>query len=130
MAGMGNDVVVELRLIGGRAFAAQVGQVDTAMGRLETQADRTAKASGRLQSGLDRAAGSFRKVAGRAGAAAAATGGLFALKGGLAFNAQIESATTTFAHFFHSTDRAKDLVQSLWDLAAKTPFEFPQLLQA
>lgn len=53
-----------------------------------------------------------------------------ALKMGLGFQASIETATVQFEVLLGSTEAAQERVKELSDFAAKTPFQFPEVLKA
>ncbi len=58
-------------------------------------------------------------------------GGAMSLAGAwIASNASMEQTQVAFTGLLHSADAAKTLLKQLWDFAAKTPFEFPQLTAA
>ena len=90
------------------------------------------KASGTLK-GIGGALGGIGRVA--AGAAVAGVGALvggFALAGGAAIsmNAQLETSTLQFETLMGDSDRARAHVESLFDFAAKTPFETGPIIEA
>ena len=90
------------------------------------------KAGGTLK-GIGGALGGIGRVA--AGAAVAGVGALvggFALAGGAAINmnAQLESSTLQFETLMGDSDRARAHVESLFDFAAKTPFETGPIIEA
>src|SRR5262245_52723321 len=45
-------------------------------------------------------------------------------------NSQLEQATLSFARFTGGTEQAQKYLEQLQDMAAQTPFEFPQLVEA
>jgi len=49
---------------------------------------------------------------------------------GIRFNAQLESSRLAFETMLGSTEAAKEMLDGLYELAAKSPFEFPQLIEA
>jgi tape measure domain-containing protein len=127
-----DEVVVKLKLEGGRLFAssaeaagASLLTIESGAKRAETASWNLGKAFGRANSALDPLRRSL-KLATTGVIGLTAAGGLI----GLRFNSQIEQATVSFGQFLGSTRSAKKLVGDLWKLAATTPFEFPQLLQA
>lgn len=58
----------------------------------------------------------------------AATAG--AVKVGIQFNANMEQSKVAFTNLLGSADEAQGMLDRLYDVAAKTPFEFPQLVQS
>lgn len=104
------------------------------MGKNEVEIVVTAedKASGTLK-GITGSLGSIGKIAG-----GAALGGIGALVGGFAvagsaaidMNSQLETSTLQFATLMGDSDKAAAHVKSLFDFAAKTPFETGPIIEA
>lgn len=91
----------------------------------------------------DRASGVLRGISGAAGTVAkvaggVALGGIAALAGGFALagrsaismNAQLETSTLQFETLMGDAGRAEEHVKSLFDFAAKTPFETGPIIEA
>jgi len=99
---------------------------------LEVQITATDKASGTLK-GLNSTLGGLAKTTGVALGAAlgSAVVGLGALgASALSTNAELETATLQFETLLGSTDAAKEHIATLYEFAAKTPFETGPILQA
>ncbi len=60
----------------------------------------------------------------------AAFSAIAAVKMGLGFSADIETANVQFEVLLGSTEKAEARVKELYDFAAKTPFQFPEVLAA
>jgi tape measure domain-containing protein len=126
-----------MRTDGARAFASEVNADAEAVQRL----GRNTEAAGRSMS---RSAGRMRSMSsvssamgrnlqtvqrGMTGVGVAIGGmGTLALKTGIQFNATMESQTTAFTGFLGSTAKAKAYLNDLYKIAAKTPFEFEDVV--
>jgi tape measure domain-containing protein len=127
-----NDVIVRLRMLGASAFTASAKGAASAVRGIGNAADSTGKKGGKLSGALDRAGGALGGVwtiAGRAGVALGAAGGA-AVGMGLKFNAGMEQSQVAFTNLLGSSSEAQGMLDRLYKIAAKTPFEFPQLTQA
>src|SRR5262245_66658766 len=62
------------------------------------------------------------------GAIAVGALGAAAVATGIKFNASMETQVTAFRGFLGSAEKTDRYVRSLYDLAAKTPFEFEDVL--
>lgn len=126
-----SELITKIRAEGVDAYARD-------MGKAESVTDKTAKnmnAAGKSASGLGSAFGGVAKQA-----AGVATGlGVFHLAqsavGGLGgaivgFNARMEQATIGFTTMLGSGEKARSFLGELQTFAAKTPFEFPELVTA
>jgi tape measure domain-containing protein len=132
VAGTVDIGTIQLRLIGEREV--QIGLVQTAAATeaVEKSTDRLGRTMGHTARRgfiMNQMLFTLRRVA------YATTLGLGALTTagvawGLSFNSQMEQATVAFTYFTGSAQLAQKEVDYLFELAAKTPFEFPQLLDA
>jgi hypothetical protein len=84
--------------------------------------------------GIDKSLGAIKwgAIAAGVGLVASKLGGLLSagIKRGVEFNSSIEQASVTFKVLTGSADKARKRVKLLYDYAAKTPFEFPDVLNA
>jgi tape measure domain-containing protein len=116
------DLILRMRAAGTSAF---VGSVHAGAAAVE----ETAKAGGRATRSLKNAASAMSRFAqrgalGLGGVAAAAVG--FGLK----FNASMEQSQVAFTNLLGSGAKAHAMLDQLYALAAKTPFEFPELVKS
>jgi tape measure domain-containing protein len=127
-----NDVIVRLRMLGASAFTASAKGAASSVRGIGAAADSTSKSGGRLSGALDKAGGALGGVwtlAGRAGVALGAAG-VAAAGVGLKFNAGMEQSKVAFTNLLGNSSEAQAMLDRLYKIAAKTPFEFPQLTQA
>jgi tape measure domain-containing protein len=116
-----NNVVVELQLVGGRAFAAQAHLAGEAVGSIGDEATKAQKKSGGFMSKM----GPGLAIVGRAamsGAAAVGAAGAAAVGMGLKFNASLESAQTRFKLFTGSAEEAAKVVEMVNQVASNSTF--------
>jgi len=92
------------------------------------------KAGDNVESDSGRIKGAFGAIAGTAlkvgGATAAIWGGGNALAAGIKYNAQLEQAKIGFTTMLGSAQKAGAFLNTLQAFAAKTPFNFPELVTA
>lgn len=127
-----NDVIVRLRMLGASAFTASAKGAASAVRGIGDAADSTTKKGGKLDSALTSAGGALAgvwRVAGQAGIALGVAGGA-AVGMGLKFNAGMEQSRVAFTNLLGNADDAQAMLDKLYTVAAKTPFEFPQLTSA
>jgi tape measure domain-containing protein len=124
-----NDIIVRLRMLGSAAFTSAASGAAGAVRGIGDAADATAKKSGKLSGALDKAGGALGGIwtlAGHAGAGVAAAG-VAAAGMGLKFDAGMEQSKVAFTNLLGGADEAQAMLDRLYKIAAKTPFEFPQL---
>lgn len=127
-----NDVIVRLRMLGAAAFQANANAAATSVRGIGDAADKTAGKSKRLDSSMAAVGAASAKVgrfALRAGAAVATAGGA-AVAMGVKFDAGMEQSRVAFTNLLGSADKAETTLDRLYDIAAHTPFEFPELTKA
>lgn len=127
-----NDVIVRLRMLGAAAFKATADAAAGSVLGIGDAAETTAGKSKRLD-GAMRSIGSASAAVGRvaigAGGALAAAGGA-AVAMGIKFDAGMEQSKVAFTNLLGGADEAQAMLDRLYSIAAKTPFEFPQLRDA
>ena len=119
-------------MLGASAFTGDARSAASAVRGIGDAADSTTKKGGKLSGALDKAGGALAgvwSIAGRAGVALGAAGAA-GVGMGLKFNAGMEQSTVAFTNLLGSADEAHGMLDRLYTIAAKTPFEFPQLTQA
>lgn len=104
---------------------ADTSNFDRGMGQVKSSLVSTDSMLSRFASGV----GSAFKVAGAVTFGAAALIGGAVAKTGVEFNALKEQADIAFTTMLGSGEKAKSFLDDLQKFAAKTPFEFPDLLQ-
>jgi tape measure domain-containing protein len=123
-------IEVWLRMRDARRFQSDAKGSASALRSISSAAG--SRVWGRFNTGLQGARqqlagiGTATKVAGAGFVAMGAVSG----KMGLNFNATMESNTVAFTNFLGSTKRATVFLDDLYQMAAKTPFEFPELAGA
>lgn len=128
-----DSILVKLRLDGERLFNAGMARSSAAVSRFGYAAE---SAGGSLRTGIQH--GSNAAAAGvaalgraaRIGALAVGTLALVGTKMGIDFNASMESNTVAFKNFLGSTKAAQRQLDYLYKTAAKTPFEFTDIVNA
>jgi tape measure domain-containing protein len=113
------------------------GELNAKLGLSTSEFDSKVDASGRKLQALD---GKVRGIASKIGGvlkgvaltgAVAFAGGLVAAAvAGIKYNSTIQQTTIAMGTMLHSTSKAKALIADVAKLAAKTPFEFPELADA
>lgn len=119
-------------MLGASAFTASAKGAASAVRGIGNAADSTTKQGGKLSSALDKAGGALGGVwtmAGRSGVALGAAGAA-AVGMGLKFNAGMEQSRVAFTNLLGNSSEAEAMLDRLYKIAAKTPFEFPQLTSA
>jgi tape measure domain-containing protein len=127
-----SDVIVRLRLAGQAAFLsgtqAAARGVDS-IGKSTMQTDKHATKFGKTIGGLGATLAPLSTAAGVGFAGlGVAIGG--AVKQGIDFNANMQQSRTAFTNLLGSSSEAQAMLDRLYNVAAKTPFEFPQLVQS
>ena len=125
-------VEVQLRLQGQRLFLQQVRQSAGAIRELERETGRfgsSAQIASRRGFLMNQMLFTARRLAYSATLAfgAAAAGAVYM---GMKFNMSMETSTVAFTQFLGSEQAASKELDYLYELAAKTPFEFGQLVSA
>lgn len=119
------DIILRLRVIGGRQAAGELQQVAVSAGRVEKSGGGAAKSTkglGGALGGLRGGMGMVGRLAGAAGFAGVGVSALAAVKSGLQFNASLESSRTRFRLFTHSAAEAAKVVDEVNNVAAKSTF--------
>lgn len=73
--------------------------------------------------------GALTSLPGILGVAGGVAGVAWLVKGSLEFSSNMEQAQIAFTTMLGSAEKAKSFIQELWQFAAKTPFEFPDVQQ-
>jgi tape measure domain-containing protein len=123
---------VHLQMTGATAFNSAATTASVNVSHIGTAAQSANRSTGRMGGIMSKAAGGLAFVGQTAGAAATALGGaaLAATGLGLKFNASMEQSKVAFTNLLGNADAAQSMLDKLYDVAAHTPFEFPQLTQA
>jgi tape measure domain-containing protein len=131
-----DDVDIRVRMRGAKQAERDAKGVASGLDRVGASSRRAGaglaflKGAGRgISSTLSDFGGAARRGALTFGTFATATAA-FAGKQGLQFNATMEQNTIAFANFLGSTRAAKAYLSDLYNVAARTPFEFPELTEA
>lgn len=124
-----NDVIVRLRMLGAAAFKGAADAAAKSVRSIGTEADKTSKKGEGLRKGMAGAGGALATFAKRGAIGLAGVGTAAAIMG-VKFNASMEQSTVAFTNLLGSQDKAKSMLDELYGIAAKTPFEFPQLVQS
>jgi hypothetical protein len=119
-------------MTGATAFNSAATTASVNVSHIGTAAQSANRSTGRMGGIMSKAAGGLAFVGQTAGAAATALGGaaLAATGLGLKFNASMEQSKVAFTNLLGNADAAQSMLDKLYDVAAHTPFEFPQLTQA
>ena len=125
------DLVFRIKAVGTQQFARQMEEDAAAVGHLESktkQANTAMRALGRTSTRASSGMRGFNTLAKRT---AITLGGLGvgAVVVGLKFDAMLEQQRTAFTGFLGSTSAATKYLNQLYKLAAKTPFEFQDVLK-
>lgn len=126
------DIIVRLRMLGASAFNSAAKGASSAVRDIGNATEETAKKSGKFGSALDRAGtalSGFWAMSGRAAAGVGAAG-VAAAGMGVKFDAGMEQSKVAFTNLLGSGDEAQAMLDRLYKIAAKTPFEFPQLTRS
>jgi tape measure domain-containing protein len=127
-----NDVIVRLRMMGAAIFKSAADSAAKGVRGIGEAATDSGKAASRFSGLLDKASGpltALGTLSTRAGVALGVAGGA-AVGMGLKFNAGMEQSTVAFTNLLGNADEAQAMLDRLYKIAAKTPFEFPQLTQS
>jgi tape measure domain-containing protein len=132
MATLRDTILTELRLMGQRAYTVGMDAAAAATERLaaaNVSVDKSAQAMGHQ---LNQSAFNMGNVIHMAGRLAFALGavGTAAAYIGIKFDASMEQSQVAFTELLGSAGKANTMLQDLFELAARTPFEFPQLVDA
>lgn len=126
-------VQIMLRATGGRQVRAEVGTASKSLGGLRRSAvgadSAAARMSKTLRNDVSRAMGATVRAAQYAAVGIAGVG-VAAAKMGLEFNASMEQNRVAFKYFLGDAQTANAYINDLYQLAAKTPFEFQPLAHA
>lgn len=115
------------------AFTASTDGIEKAFASVDKMGDRFGKSFSAFE---EIATGAFRRVGEMAVNAVGsaineiADLGKSVIETGINFNAMQENATTAFTTMLGSGEKAKSFLDDLQAFAAKTPFEFPDLVQS
>ncbi len=111
-----------------RNFRSAVDQTDASLGRMAATSGKSMLGS--LTSGIGTAISTLARLTGAAGLAAAAVGSVFALGKGFNLASEFETAAVQLTALSGSATVANSTLGQLRDLAAHSPFGFPELLDA
>lgn len=119
-------------MLGAAAFSSAANAAAASVERIGTAGDTATTGSSKLGTAMSKAQGPLMAI-GRGtamlGGALAAAGGAAGLMG-LKFNAGMEQSRVAFTNLLGSGEEAQAMLDRLYGIAAKTPFEFPQLTQS
>jgi tape measure domain-containing protein len=124
-----SDVVVRLRLAGQAAFTAATTAAAAGVRGIGDASGHAEKASASLGTRLGKGLRTIAPLA-ASGAAALGAAGVAAAGLGIKFNASMEQSNVAFTNLLGSSSEAQAMLDRLYKVAAKTPFEFPQLVQS
>lgn len=132
MATLRDMILTSLRLAGARAYTSGLAAASAAASGLaaaNARVDATALAMGRQLNSTYFNMGNMLHMVNRLALAlgALATAGAYI---GIKFEASMEQSQVAFKLLLGDVGKAKTMLADLFDLAAKTPFEFPQLVDA
>ena len=130
--GVTNIGTIQLRIINEREVQIELVKTAAAIEAVEAASTRAGRSMGQTARRgflMNQALFTLRRVAyGTTLALGALT--TAGIAWGLSFNSQMEQAQVAFTYFTGSASLANKEIDYLFELAAKTPFEFPQLLDA
>lgn len=121
-------VTIVVRALGATNAARQLRSVGGALGQVDRRGRRASRSIRGVGDAANRAASTSGYLASRAAGGLLAVGAAATVTG-IKFNAMMERQVTAFSGFLGSTKAAKDYVQSLYSIAARTPFEFEDVLK-
>lgn len=119
-----NDVLLRLKVEGGKVVASEVDRVGDSVDNLGGQAEKANKESGRMSAVF----GEIKKAA-KVGGAALGAMGAQSVWAGINFNAQFESANATFATFLGNTEKAEKFTERLRTVSAKSPLRLTDYME-
>src|SRR5262245_17976045 len=127
-----NDVIMRLRMMGAATFQAAASGAAKSVREIGAAADDTQKKGGGLNNVLGKMEGPMGKIGSLTATAGKglAAAGVAAAGMGIKFNAGMEQSRTAFTNLLGNSRDAQAMLDRLYTIAAKTPFEFPQLTQA
>src|SRR5262245_36955397 len=127
-----NNVIVRLQMLGAQASNAASNAAASSVRGIGRAADESGGTVGKFSASMDKLSGPLSAVgtATMALESGMAVAGTAAVGMGLKFNASMEQSQVAFTNLLGSSGEAKEMLDTLYNLAAKTPFEFPQLAQA
>ena len=132
MATLSDTILTNLRLAGQRAYQSGLLAAAAAgdkLGAANTRVEQTAERMGGQLNQSVFNMGNMLQMAGRLTMAlgALATAGAYV---GLKFEGSMEQSQVAFTELLNSGSKANLMLQDLFELAARTPFEFPQLVES
>lgn len=132
MSFAGNDIVARLVAQDQARYSRDMGAAAASTRAVGDAADHSSGGLERATHSSERARASFGLLGGAARGASLAFGILagVGVVQGLKFNATIEQSTVAFKNFLGSTQAASKQVQYLYKVAATTPFQFGDILNA
>jgi tape measure domain-containing protein len=132
MATISDTILTNLRLAGDRAYTAGMNAASAATNKLAVANERVEATSKKMGGQLNQSVFNMGNVVQMAGRMAFALGaiGTVATVVGLKFNGSMEQMQVAFGELLHSGSKANEMLSQLFDLAARTPFEFPQITDA
>jgi tape measure domain-containing protein len=132
MATISDTILTNLRLAGNRAYTAGMNAAAMATERLGAANMHVEGAAKKMGGQLNQSIFNMGNVVQMAGRLAFALGTVAtaATYVGLKFEANMEQSQVAFAELLNSGTKASTMLNDLFDLAARTPFEFPQLVES
>src|SRR3954468_24798734 len=120
-----NDIIVRLRMLGAAAFNSAAQGAASSVRGIGDAADSTSKKSGKLTGALDKAGGALAPVwrLGTTAGAGLAAAGAAAVGMGVKFDAGMEQSKVAFTNLLGNADSAQKMLDNLYGIAAKTPFD-------
>lgn len=127
-----NDIVMRLRMMGAKAFESASKSASRSVRGIGEAATASNTATKKFSGVLDKAAGPLSTIGALSTNAAIGIGaaGTAAVGMGLKFNAGMEQSEVAFTNLLGSSEKAEKMLDRLYDISAKTPFEFPQLTKS
>lgn len=119
-----NDVLLRLKVEGGKVVASEVDRVGDSVDGLGDSTSKASKETGKLS-------GVFGQIkqAAKVGGAALGAMGAQSVWAGINFNATFESANATFATFLGNTKKAEKFTDRLRTVSAKSPLKLTDYME-
>lgn len=129
---MSENVEILLRLRGSRQFVSETLRAVAAENKLGDAAERSGRKADTASRSNNRFSDSMRRMrqASLVGASALGVAGAAAVALGVRFNATMEQQRVAFTQFLGSGEAAQRMLDQLFQLSARTPFEFSELTSA
>lgn len=119
-----NDVLLRLKVEGGKVVASEVDRVGDSVDGLGDSTSKANKESGKMSAVFGQI-----KQAAKVGGAALGAMGAQSVWAGINFNAQFESANATFATFLGNTKKAEEFTDRLRTVSSKSPLRLTDYME-